>query len=135
MPYVSLHGRAFGFDSETGAIIRNGTEGGSGETAVATVTSTATALTPRGMTSLTTTAAKDYTLSAPIAGVRKTITTSVTTSTAVRTVTLASGTYLTTAGTAKTIATFNDINQVLSLQGVSTAAYLVTGTIGVTLST
>lgn len=129
--YVSLHGRAFGFDSETGAIIRNGSEGGLGDDtpSSATSASTATAITPRGVTSLASSAAKGYVLTAPISGVRKVLT-ATTTSTAIRTITLASGTYQTTAGSSFTAAAFNGQGQSLMLQALSTALFAVLSNIG-----
>src|SRR5690606_4042261 len=85
MPFVSLHGRAFGFDSETGAIVRNGQEGES-----VTAASTTSNISARGVTTINSTAAATYTLDAPIPGVIKVLQTS-NASTAARVVNLASG--------------------------------------------
>jgi hypothetical protein len=124
--FVSLHGRAYGFDSETGALIRNGVEGGLGDQTIQAATSatTATALTPRGITTLSSSAAKGYSLTAPIAGLTKVLT-ATTTSTAIRTITLASGTFGTTAGSSFTAAAFDGEGETLTLTALSTALFRV----------
>lgn len=132
MAYVSLHGRAFGFDSDTRSLIRDGIEGGFGDHAVSSA-STAVNITPRGTTTMSS-AVKDYTMTAPITGVQKQLTT-LTTSTGIRTVTLASGTFQSTAGSSWVKATFTGQGQQLSLQALSTALFQITQNIGVTLST
>lgn len=128
MPYVSLHGRAFGFDTETGAIIRNGVEGGAGDETV-TSASTATTIVPRGITTLGATAAKDYTMAAPIAGVDKKLFCTGSTTLA-QTVTLAAGTFHTTAGTSFNKATFDSTGECLILTGLSTSVYGVLSNLG-----
>jgi hypothetical protein len=125
MPFVSLHGRAFGFDTETGAIIRNGVEGGAGDQTVSAA-STATTIAARGVTTLGATAAKDYTMSAPIAGVDKKL---YATSGTTQTVTLAAGTFRTTAGSSFNKATFDSAGEALLLTGLSTALYGVFGNV------
>lgn len=129
--FVSLHGRKFGFDSETGALIRDGIEGGAGDASVQSATSatTATAITPRGITTLSSSAAKGYTLTAPITGVPKTLT-ATSSSTAIRTVTLASGTFGTTAGSTFTAAAFDGEGDTLILTALSTALYRVSSNVG-----
>lgn len=131
MPYISLHGRAFGFDSDTGAIVRNGVEGGAGDATVtsATVSSTGTAIVPRGVTTIVSSSAKTHTLTAPIAGVPKVLT-ATTTTTAARSVTLASGNFATTTASTFVTATFTGLGQTLSLQALSTALFQVVGNIG-----
>lgn len=125
MPFVSLHGRAFGFDTDTGAIIRNGVEGGYGNEAVSAA-STATTITARGVTTLGATAAKDYTMAAPIAGVEKRLICTGATTLA-QTVTLAAGTFVSTAGTTANKASFDSLGEALTLVGLSTSQYAVFG--------
>lgn len=124
--YVSLHGNKFGFDADTGATLI-----GPGDAAVSAATSatTATVITARGNTTLSSSAAKGYTLAAPIPGIAKTLT-ATTTSTAARTVTLASGTFQTTSGSSFTAAAFAGQGQSLSLQALSTALFQVLSNIG-----
>lgn len=129
MPLISLHGRAFGFDSETGAIVRNGIEGGSGDETVSAA-STASNIAPRGVTTLAATAAKAYTLTAPITGLTKRLYNTAVTTT-VQTVTLASGTFRTTAGSTFTVASFGTVGQALTLTALSTALFGVTANMGV----
>lgn len=131
MPYISLHGRAFGFDSDTGAIIRNGVEGGSGDETVsaATAATTAAAISPRGITTLSSSAAKGYTLTAPITGVQK-ILTATTTSTAARTITLASGTFATTTSSTYSAAAFAGEGFSLVLTALSTSLFRVVSNVG-----
>src|SRR3972149_4507175 len=98
--YVSLHGRAYGYDSETGATIRNGSEGNFAEKTVSAA-STATNISPRGLTTIaTSTATKAFTLDAPIPGLVKTLTVTGGSSLG-GTVTASTGTYGTTAGSAR----------------------------------
>lgn len=129
--YISLHGRAFGFDAETGAIIRNGSEGGSGDQTVSAASTTST-IAARGITSISSSSAS-YTLAAPIPGVRKDLVTT-TASTLVRTVTLASGNLVSTAGSTGTIMSFTGVGQTISLQGLSTALYSVRYNNGVAIT-
>lgn len=133
--YVSLHGRAFGFDSQNGTIQRPafGSEFNDDESVSAA--STASNLKWRGAVTLGSSAAKDYTMNAPsLAGVHSRLTT-LTTSTAVRTVTLASGNFQSTSGSSFTKLTFNGIGQAVSLQAMSTALVALLGNTGATLST
>jgi hypothetical protein len=132
MPFVSLHGRVFGFDSETGAIVRNGREGASGDQTVSAASTTSN-IAPRGITTINSTAAATYTLDAPIPGVIKVLQTS-NSSTAARVVNLASGYMSSTAGATMAKATFNGTGQTLTLQGLSTALYAVLHNVGVTLA-
>lgn len=134
MPFISLHGRAFGFDSDTGAIIRNGAEGGAGDQSV-TAASTAATIVARGLTTLGATAAKAYTMAAPIAGVgKRLISTGASTG---QSVTLAGGaTYQTTAGSTFTAALFTARGQSLTLTALSTSVFGVFANTGsVTFST
>lgn len=126
--YVSLHGRAFGFDAETGALIRNGTEGGYGDESV-TAASTAANLTPRGVTTFSSTVATTYVLETPIAGLIKTLV-ATGASTIARTVTLASGTYQSTTGSTLTKVTLSAIGQSITLRGISTALWQVVANTG-----
>lgn len=126
--YVSLHGRALGFDSETGALFRNGVEGIYGDQTV-TAASTASNITPRGLTTLATTAVKAYTLDAPIVGLVKRLT-ATGASTSSRTVTVASGTIGTTAGSTGTTLTFLATGQTVNLQALTTALWQVIGNVG-----
>lgn len=135
--YVSLHGRILGFDTDSGAIQRPGLDTFDNEEGV-TAASTASNIKWRGTTTLGTTAAKDYTLNAPTPatiGMCKQLCT-ITTSTAIKTVSLASGNFLTTLGTSTFKATFTFQNQALSLIALSTALVQITANNAVvTLST
>lgn len=137
MPYVSLHGRAFGFDTDAGKIQRPGFTDYDDEEGL-TVASTAANIKWRGMTTITTTAAKDYTLNAPVTatiGLSKTIC-QTSSSTAIKTVSLASGTFLTTLASSALKATFNFANQAVTMTALSTALVQITANNGtVTLST
>lgn len=132
--YVSLHGRAYGFDSATGAPQRPAFTDFNDEEAV-TAASTANNVKFRGTTTIGATAAKDYTMNAPSAAGLPAQLTSLTTSTAARTVALASGNFQSTAGSSFTKLTFNGIGQAINLQAVSTALVAIFGNLGVTLST
>lgn len=135
MPYVSLHGRAFGFDSWTGAIQRPGFTDTYDDEEQVSAASTASNVKWRGTTTLGSSAAKSYTLNAPsTAGLPKLLTTT-TTSTAVRDITLATGNFQTTAGSSFTKATFNGIGQSVFLTALSSALVGVTSNIGATFST
>jgi hypothetical protein len=135
--YVSLHGHLLGADSESGAIQRPGLTTFDNEEGV-TVASTAANLKWRGASTLTTTAAKDYTLNAvtpATIGMTKRLA-SLTTSTAAKTVSLASGNFQSTAGSSFTKLTFNFQGQAINLQALSTALVQVLANNGaVTLST
>ena len=134
MPTISLHGRAFGFDSETGAIIRNGVEGAAGNETL-TVASTASNIVARGLTTLAATAAKAFTMDVPIPSIPKRL--FATGSSTGQSVTLAGGaTYRTTAGSTFTAALFTAAGQSLTLTALSTAVFGVFGNTGsVTFST
>ena len=121
---VSLHGRKFAIDAESGATIVDGLTNG-----LTTAASTGTTIPPRGLTAIASTGALAFTLAAPVADAVKTIVSTVV-STAVRTVTLASGTFLSTAGSSQNRATFNNIGQALQLEALSTSLWAVTGNVG-----
>jgi hypothetical protein len=118
--YVSLHGRAIGYDSDTREFIYDGVTDG------ATAASTAANISARGITTMGSSAAKAYTLTGPIPGAYKTLT-YITTSTGAHVVTLASGTFTSTSGSSFNTATFNAIGQTLSLQAISTSRYVCLG--------
>lgn len=132
MPYLSLHGRALGFDTVTGAIQRPGFKDTYDDEEDVTAASTASNVKWRGNTTTNSTAAKTYTLSAPQApGLMKTIN-ATSTSTLARIFALASGTFQTTAGSSFTGITFNGIGQSASLLALSTSLVQVTANLGVT---
>jgi hypothetical protein len=135
MPYLSLHGRAFGYDTITGAIQRPGFTDTFNDEEAVNAASTASNVKFRGVTTFGATAAKSYTMNAPLAAGLPSALTTTTTSTAIRDVTLASGNFQTTAGSSFTKATFNGIGQSLTLQALSTALVAVLSNIGATLST
>lgn len=132
--YVSLHGRALGFDSESGALQRPGFGDSYDNDEGVTAATTAANLKWRGAATLGSSAAKDYTLNTPIAGVTKNLA-ATTTSTAVRTVSLATGNFQSTAGSSFIKLTFNGIGQAIALQALSSALVAVLSNAGVTLST
>jgi hypothetical protein len=135
--YVSLHGRQFGFDADSGAVQRPGQETFDNEEGVSAA-STASNIKWRGVTTMATTAAKDYTLNAitpATIGMTKGLQ-SITTSTAIKTVSLTNATFLTTLASSALKASFTFAGQFLELTALSTALVgirLNTGT--VTLST
>jgi hypothetical protein len=135
--YVSLHGNSLGLDSESGAIKRPGLTSFDDDEGV-TAASTATNIKWRGLTTMNTTAAKDYTLAAitpATIGMRKELC-SITTSTAIKTISLTSATFLTTLASSALKATFTFQNQALSLTAITTALVQITANNGtVTLST
>jgi hypothetical protein len=135
--YVSLHGRMFGFDTDSGAVQRPGLPDFDNEEGV-TAASTATNIKWRGTTTMNTTAAKDYTLNAitpATIGMSKQLC-SITTSTAIKTVSLTSATFLTTLASSVLKASFTFQNQALSLTAITTALVQVTSNNGtVTFST
>lgn len=94
--------------------------------------STASNLLPGGINTISTSSTA-YTLGAPVPGLHKVLA-ATSTSTAAVTVTLAAGSFLSTAGSTQTIATFNGIGQSLYLVGLSTSRYSVVNNVGVTLS-
>lgn len=125
---TSLKGRLFGLD-------KDGYWGGI-KTLKDNVTdgSTSTAIEAFGVTTIgSTTAAKGYDLAAPVPGVRKVISATAGSTGTLSTVTCASGTTL--DGT-NTIATFNAAGDVLTLFGLTTTRWTVSGNVGsVALST
>lgn len=135
--YVSLHGNAFGFDTESGAVQRPGMTTFDNEEGV-TAASTAANIKWRGTTTMNTTAAKDYTLNAitpATIGMSKQLC-SITTSTAIKTISLTSATFLTTLASSALKATFTFANQALTLTALSTSLVQITSNNGtVTLST
>lgn len=135
MPFLSLHGRAFGFDTITGAIQRPGFSDSFNDEEAVTAASTAANAKFRGVTTLGATAAKDYTLTAPAAAGLPLVLTTISTSTAIRTMTLASGNFQSTAGSSFTKLSFNGIAQAVTLQALSTALVGLLGNTGATLST
>lgn len=135
--YVSLHGRAIGFDSDSGAIQRPGLPQYDNAEGV-TAASTATNIKWRGTTTMNTTAAKDYTLDAIVpatVGMSKQLC-SITTSTAIKTISLTSATFLTTLASSVLKASFTFQNQALLITPISTALVQIISNNGtVTFST
>lgn len=123
---VSLHGRALGFDADTGVLSRHGVTDGP------TAASTSAALARSGVSTLGATAAKDYTLEAPKAGVRKTL---VSTNGTTQTVTATGATFLTTAGSTPNKVSMESTGAFLELVGLSTALWAVVGKVGTTTFT
>lgn len=136
--YISLHGRMVGYDSDNAKLQRPGVSSSYEDEEGLSAASTASNIKLRGTTTLGSSSAKDYTMNAPGAldtGIRKTLTTT-TTSTAARTVSLASGTFQTTVGTSAQKITFNGIGQNVELVALSTSLVGVRSfTSGVTFST
>lgn len=135
--YVSQHGRMFGFDSDSGAVQRPGLTDYDNEEGV-TAASTAANIKWRGTTTMNTTAAKDYTMNAIVPatiGMSKQLC-SITTSTAIKTISLTSATFITTLASSVLKASFTFQNQALSLTAITTALVQVTSNNGtVTFST
>lgn len=132
MPYLSLHGRAFGFDTITGAIQRPGFSDNYDDEEAVNAASTAANIKWRGTTTTNSTAAKTYTLNAPLAaGLPKTLT-ATSSSTVARIIALASGTFQTTAGSSFTGLTFTGVGQTVVLTALSTALVQVSANAGVT---
>lgn len=97
-----------------------------------TVASTGTVIEPWGVTSFGSTAAKGYSMSAPVPGVEVLLACTQASTGALQTVTLASGTF---DGT-NHIATFNAAGDNLFLKGLTTSLFAVVGNTGsVALST
>jgi hypothetical protein len=124
MPYVSLHGRAFGFDSETGHTSFNGVN----PNAVTAYTSATTAAIDGhpGVVTLSS-AAVSYTLAAPVAaGIVKQLTT-LTTSTLVRAITrVSTALYIqSTDGTTMVKASLASQGASLTLRALSTSLWAV----------
>lgn len=138
--YVSLHGRQIGFDSFTGSLQRPGFSENFDDEEAISAASTATNIKWRGVSTITTTAAKAYTLNAPpfaSLGCVKVIASNSTSTAGASTVTLASGNFISTAGSS-----FTKLNWAVggpanvTLQALSTALVLVTGNVGgITLTT
>jgi hypothetical protein len=136
MPYVSLHGRAFGFDSESGKLQRPGASHLYDDEEGLTEASSVSNIKWRGTTTIGSTGATGYTLNAPKSidlGIRKRIFATAN-STAVRTVTLASGNFQSTAGVTANILSFNGQGQSIELVALSTALVGVFMNHGVTVS-
>lgn len=104
-----------------------------GGAASVTTPTTAQTIASGGTSIFPATAAKSYNLGAPAAGARKTLV-ATSTSTAVRTITLASGNFTSTAISTGASIAFNGIGQVVELIGLSTAAWFVTDNTGATLA-
>lgn len=136
--FVSLHGRAFGFDSQHGSLQRPAvSDNFEDEESVTSPTTTAN-IKWRGTATLSTTAAKAYTLNAPpfaSLGVQKRLVTTTTSTANTSTVTLASGNFQSTAGSSFTKLSFLGLNTSVLLQALSTALVSVLSNNGVTLST
>jgi hypothetical protein len=124
---VSLHGRRAGLNKDDYFITR-------GVKNFLAAASTAVTIPRDGLSTLSSSSGT-YTLEAPMTGVMKRVTT-LTTSTLVRTVTLASGNFQTTSGSSFITASFAGQGIALTLEGLSTALFQVIshGT-GLTFST
>jgi hypothetical protein len=123
---VSLHGRRTGLDKDDFLAAR-------GYRYELEAGSTGTTIPNGGLTSLSSSSGT-YSLQAPKSGIEKILTT-LTTSTLVRQVTLASGNFQSTAGSSFITASFDGQGETLTLIGLSTALFGVVGNIGVSLST
>lgn len=132
MPFLSLHGRAFGFDTVTGAVQRPGFRDTYDDEEDVTAASTAGSIKWRGNTTSNSTAVKTYTLLAPQApGLLKTVS-AISTSTLARIFALTSGTFQTTAGSSFTGFTLNGIGQTVQLVALSTSLVGFSANLGVT---
>lgn len=139
---TSIHGRKFGLDADgyatnpTGAKFPElwaGVSGSEVRVADPTITagSTAANISASGITTLGSTDAASYTLSAPVAGNEKKLVCTAATTT-IQTVTLESGTF---DGT-NNVASFDGDGEALHLQAVSTARWAILSNYGsVALST
>ncbi len=123
----SLDGRFFGRDKDGFMTAQ------SGFAVPVTVPSTAKAIPAGGVSVMSATAAKSYSLEPPVPGVRKVLTSTVT-STAARTIALSGATFVSTALSTGTTIVLNGLGQTVRLMGLSTAQYLVEGNTGATLS-
>ena len=124
----SLDGRFFGRDKDGYMTPQNGIAH------PVTTPTTAVAITPAGVSVMSATAAKSYTLSAPVPGARKVLASTVS-ATLARTITLASGaTFVSTALSTGTGIVLNGLGQVVRLVGLSTSQYMIEGNTGATLS-
>jgi hypothetical protein len=131
--YKSLHGRDIGFDSEHGTLQRPSAGANFDEDEGVSAASTAATMKWRGTSTITTTAAKAYNLAAPpfasLGCVKKIC--SLSTSTAgASTVTLVSGSFVTTGGSSFNRLTWNNGACHVTLQALSTALVAVIGNIG-----
>lgn len=136
--YVSLHGRAFGFDTQHGTIQRPAFAADFEDDESITAPTTAANIKWRGAATLSTTAARAHTLNAPpfaSLGVLKRLVCTTTSTANATTVALASGNFQSTAGSSFTKLTFQGLNHAVMLQALSTALVSVMSNIGVTLST
>lgn len=138
--YVSIHGRAIGFDSVTGEIQTPGFSENFDNDEGISAASTSVAIKWRGNSTITTTAAKGYTLAAPpfpSLGCRKVISSNSTSTAGASTVVLVSGNFISTAGSS-----FTTLNWAVggpgsvTLQAMSTARVQVLANVGgITLTT
>lgn len=131
---TSIRGRYAGLDSDGNFVARLGAKAAKFISDLNAAT-TSSNISNGGVSTISSTAAQSITMDAPGTGVEKTIacvTTS--TSTAARTVALASGTIQSTASSTYTTMTFNATGQAIRLVGLSTARALVVANAGVTLS-
>ena len=135
---VSLHGRDVGLDKDRYLTSRVGIKipslfvGASGselDVNAVTAASTASNLTASGITTLACTAVLTYTMDEPVTGLSKRLT-ATGASTSVRKVTLAAGTFGTTAGSTGNTLSFSQTGQAVSLQALSTALFQVFGNVG-----
>lgn len=136
--FVSLHGRALGFDSQHGSVQRPGFSDTFEDEESVTAPTTSANIKWRGAATLSTTAARAHTLNAPpfaSLGVTKRLVCMTTSTANATTVTLASGNFQSTAGSSFTKLTFQGLNQSVFLQALSTALVSVLSNVGVTLST
>lgn len=126
---TSIHGRRVGLDRDGYLVVDKGFR------EKTTAITTSVNVSDSGVAVHSSTGAQAFTLDAPRPGVEKhIILNSTSTSTAARTVTLASGNFQSTASSTYTILTFNAAAQSVSLVGISTARYQVMANNGVTLS-
>lgn len=121
---TSVHGRNIGVDRNGYAIAE--LKGFRDRTTTVTSGSTATSISNSGVAILTSISTQTFTLDAPIAGVRKTlILNSTSTSTAARTIALASGNFQTTASATYTSFSWIAAGGAVHLVGQSTSRYQV----------
>lgn len=138
MPYLSLHGRAIGYDTFHGQIQRPAFSDSFEDDESITAPTTSASIKWRGAATLSTTAARAHTLIAPpfaSLGVTKQLVCTTTSTSNATTVTLASGNFVSTAGSSFSKLTFAGLNQSVFLQALSTALVSVQSVVGVTLST
>lgn len=134
MAYSSIKGPYLGYDSTSGRV--NAPYGGFAGT-VTTVTSgsTATTIANHGTALVTSISTQTFTLAAPAPGVRKVLLlNSTSTSTAARTITLASGNFQTTASATYTSFAWIAAGGSVVLEGQSTSRYHVLTNNAATLS-